>query len=81
MKQYHAAILAIALVRAKRNLRVVSKGLDQFDAIRREIDRASQREQSLSLYGVVHNLYEEFESQEQMNCFEPAGPVRERTAA
>lgn len=41
-----ATIVAIAVGWAKRHLRAVSKGLDQFDAIRREIDQVFKREQS-----------------------------------
>jgi hypothetical protein len=39
-----AGIVALAVRWAKWQLRTVSKGLDQFDAIRREVDQAFQRE-------------------------------------
>lgn len=41
-----AGIVALAVRWAKWQLRTVSKGLDQFDAIRREVDQAFQRERS-----------------------------------
>jgi hypothetical protein len=40
-----AALLALTLGWAKRQLRSVSSGLDQFDSLRREIDHVSQKEQ------------------------------------